>query len=252
MSSSLFSLAGKTAIVTGAAQGLGQGIALAFAEAGADVVCVSLNPSDETVAAAEAHGVKALSIAADLSDHSKLQSVFDESLKLTGKVDILVNCAGMIRRTPAKDHSEKDWFDVINLNQNTVFLLSQIAGRHFLERGSGKIINIASMLSYQGGINVPGYTASKHAVAGLTKAFANEWAGSGLNINAIAPGYMATENTAPIRADQSRSDSILDRIPAGRWGTADDVKGPAVFLASAASDYLNGHILNVDGGWLAR
>lgn len=252
MSSSLFSLAGKTAIVTGAAQGLGQGIALAFAEAGADVICVSLNPSDETVAAAEAHGVKALSIAADLSDHSKLQSVFDESLKFTGKVDILVNCAGMIRRTPAKDHSEKDWFDVINLNQNTVFLLSQIAGRHFLERGSGKIINIASMLSYQGGINVPGYTASKHAVAGLTKAFANEWAGSGLNINAIAPGYMATENTAPIRADQSRSDSILDRIPAGRWGTADDVKGPAVFLASAASDYLNGHILNVDGGWLAR
>ena len=250
--SSLFSLAGKTAIVTGAAQGLGQGIAIAFAEAGADVVCISLNASDETVAAAEAFGVKALSIAADLSDHSKLQSVFDESLKLTGKVDILVNCAGMIRRTPAKDHSEKDWFDVINLNQNTVFLLSQIAGRHFLERGSGKIINIASMLSYQGGINVPGYTASKHAVAGLTKAFANEWAGSGLNINAIAPGYMATENTAPIRADQSRSDSILDRIPAGRWGTADDVKGPAVFLASAASDYLNGHILNVDGGWLAR
>ncbi|WP_340024022.1 2-dehydro-3-deoxy-D-gluconate 5-dehydrogenase KduD [Paenibacillus sp. FSL K6-1096] len=252
MSSSLFSLAGKTAIVTGAAQGLGQGIALAFAEAGADVICVSLNPSDETVAAAEGYGVKALSIAADLSDHSKLQSVFDEAVKFTGKVDILVNCAGMIRRTPAKDHSEKDWFDVINLNQNTVFLLSQIAGRHFLERGSGKIINIASMLSYQGGINVPGYTASKHAVAGLTKAFANEWAGSGLNINAIAPGYMATENTAPIRADQNRSDAILDRIPAGRWGTAEDVKGPAVFLASAASDYLNGHILNVDGGWMAR
>ncbi|KAI7250120.1 hypothetical protein KC345_g11684, partial [Hortaea werneckii] len=161
--------------------------------------------------------------------------MFDEAVAFTGKVDILVNCAGMIRRTPAKDHSEKDWFDVINLNQNTVFLLSQIAGRHFLERGNGKIINICSMLSYQGGINVPGYTAS-----------------SGLNINAIAPGYMATENTAPIRADQSRSDSILDRIPAGRWGTAEDVKGPAVFLASAASDYLNGHILNVDGGWLAR
>ncbi|WNS44882.1 2-dehydro-3-deoxy-D-gluconate 5-dehydrogenase KduD [Paenibacillus sp. MMS20-IR301] len=250
--SSLFSLAGKTAIVTGAAQGLGQGIALAFAEAGADVISASLNTSDETVAAAEAFGVKALSIATDLSDHSKLQGMFDEAVAFTGKVDILVNCAGMIRRTPAKDHSEKDWFDVINLNQNTVFLLSQIAGRHFLERGNGKIINICSMLSYQGGINVPGYTASKHAVAGLTKAFANEWAGSGLNINAIAPGYMATENTAPIRADQNRSDSILDRIPAGRWGTAEDVKGPAVFLASAASDYLNGHILNVDGGWLAR
>jgi len=250
--SSLFSLAGKTAIVTGAAQGLGQGIALAFAEAGADVISTSLNASAETVAAAEAFGVKALSLECDLSDHSKLQGMFDKALELTGHIDILVNCAGMIRRTPAKDHSEKDWFDVINLNQNTVFLLSQIAGRHMLERGNGKIINICSMLSYQGGINVPGYTASKHAVAGLTKAFANEWAGSGLNINAIAPGYMATENTAPIRADQSRSDSILDRIPAGRWGTAEDVKGPAVFLASAASDYLNGHILNVDGGWLAR
>lgn len=250
--SSLFSLAGKTAIVTGAAQGLGQGIALAFAEAGADVISVSLHTSAETVAAAEAFGVKAISIECDLSDHTKLQPMFDQALEFTGKVDILVNCAGMIRRTPAKDHSEKDWLDVINLNQNTVFLLSQIAGRHMLERGSGKMINICSMLSYQGGINVPGYTASKHAVAGLTKAFANEWAGSGLNINAIAPGYMETENTAPIRADQSRSDSILGRIPAGRWGTAEDVKGPAVFLASAASDYLNGHILNVDGGWLAR
>ncbi len=252
MSSSLFSLAGKTAIVTGAAQGLGQGIALAFAEAGADIVSASLNTSEETVQAAKAFGVKAVSIEADLSDHSTLQGMFDQALELTGHVDILVNCAGMIRRAPAKDHSEKDWFDVINLNLNTVFLLSQIAGRHFLERGSGKIINIASMLSYQGGINVPGYTASKHGVAGLTKAFANEWAGSGLNINAIAPGYMATENTAPIRADQSRSDSILDRIPAARWGTPDDVKGPAVFLASAASDYLNGHVLNVDGGWMAR
>lgn len=250
--SSLFSLAGKTAIVTGAAQGLGQGIALAFAEAGADIVSASLNTSEETVQAAKAFGVKAVSIEADLSDHSTLQGMFDQALELTGHVDILVNCAGMIRRAPAKDHSEKDWFDVINLNLNTVFLLSQIAGRHFLERGSGKIINIASMLSYQGGINVPGYTASKHGVAGLTKAFANEWAGSGLNINAIAPGYMATENTAPIRADQSRSDSILDRIPAARWGTPDDVKGPAVFLASAASDYLNGHVLNVDGGWMAR
>lgn len=252
MSSSLFSLAGKTALVTGAAQGLGQGIALAFAEAGADIASVSLNTSEETVNAAKAFGVKAVSIESDLSDHSNLQNTFDQALKLTGHVDILVNCAGMIRRTPAKDHSEKDWFDVINLNLNTVFLLSQIAGRHFLERGSGKIINIASMLSYQGGINVPGYTASKHGVAGLTKAFANEWAGSGLNINAIAPGYMATENTAPIRADQSRSDAILDRIPAARWGTPDDLKGPAVFLASAASDYLNGHILNVDGGWMAR
>ncbi|MFP4977408.1 2-dehydro-3-deoxy-D-gluconate 5-dehydrogenase KduD [Paenibacillus sp. CN-4] len=249
---SLFSLKGKTALVTGAAQGLGQGISLALAEAGADIVSVSLTSSSETVKAAEAFGVKAAGIEADLGDHSKLQSTFDEALKLTGHVDILVNNAGIIRRTPAKDHSEKDWFDVINLNLNTVFLLSQIAGRHMLERQSGKIINICSMLSYQGGINVPGYTASKHGVAGLTKAFANEWAGSGLNINAIAPGYMATDNTAPIRADENRSNAILDRIPAGRWGTPEDVKGPAVFLASPASDYLNGHILCVDGGWMAR
>lgn len=249
---SLFSLKGKTALVTGAAQGLGQGISLALAEAGADIVSVSLTSSDETVKAAEAFGVKAVGIEADLGDHSKLQSTFDEALKLTGHVDILVNNAGIIRRTPAKDHSEKDWFDVINLNLNTVFLLSQIAGRHMLERQSGKIINICSMLSYQGGINVPGYTASKHGVAGLTKAFANEWAGSGLNINAIAPGYMATDNTAPIRADENRSNAILDRIPAGRWGTPEDVKGPAIFLASPASDYLNGHVLCVDGGWMAR
>lgn len=250
--SSLFSLAGKTALVTGAAQGLGQGIALAFAEAGADVACVSLSASTETVAAAEAFGVKAVSVEADLSDPNVLQATFDQSLALNGHIDILVNCAGIIRRTPAKDHSTQDWYDVIDLNLNTVFLLSQIAGRHFLTRGSGKIINICSMLSYQGGINVPGYTASKHGVAGLTKALANEWAGSGLHVNAIAPGYMATENTAPLRADQARSESILDRIPAGRWGTPEDLKGPAIFLASAASDYLNGHILNVDGGWLAR
>lgn len=250
--SSLFSLAGKTALVTGGASGLGQGIALAFAEAGADIVSASLSSSSDTVKATEAFGVQALAIEADLGDHSTLQATFDEALKLTGHIDILVNNAGIIRRTPAKDHSEKDWFDVINLNLNTVFLMSQIAGRHFIERGSGKIINICSMLSYQGGINVPGYTASKHGVAGLTKAFANEWAGSGININAIAPGYMATDNTAPIRADENRSKAILERIPAARWGTPEDIKGPAVFLASAASDYLNGHILAVDGGWLAR
>ncbi|SEU26232.1 2-dehydro-3-deoxy-D-gluconate 5-dehydrogenase KduD [Paenibacillus sp. NFR01] len=250
--SNLFSLKGKTAMVTGAAQGLGQGIALALAEAGADLVSVSLTASGETVKQAEAFGVKGLGIEADLGNHSTLQSVFDQALELTGKVDILVNNAGIIRRTPAKDHSEKDWFDVINLNLNTVFLLSQIAGRHMLERGSGKMINICSMLSYQGGINVPGYTASKHGVAGLTKAFANEWAQYGLNINAIAPGYMATENTAPIRGDKDRTQSITDRIPAARWGTPEDVKGPAVFLASAAADYLNGHVLCVDGGWMAR
>lgn len=248
----LFNLSGKTALVTGAAGGLGQGIALALAEAGADIVSASLTSSDDTVKKATAFGVKGLGIEADLSDHSKLEQAFNEALELTGHIDILVNNAGIIRRTPAKDHSEKDWLDVINLNLNTVFLLSQIAGRHMIERGSGKMINICSMLSYQGGINVPGYTASKHGVAGLTKAFANEWASSGLQINAIAPGYMVTDNTAPIREDENRTSSITDRIPAGRWGTPDDVKGPAIFLASSASDYLNGHVLCVDGGWMAR
>ncbi|GIO40464.1 2-dehydro-3-deoxy-D-gluconate 5-dehydrogenase KduD [Paenibacillus apis] len=248
----LFDLSGKTALVTGAASGLGQGISIALAEAGADVVCASLGSSQETVDRVNALGRKALSIEVDLSDHDQLQSTFDQALALTGKVDILVNNAGIIRRAPAKDHAAKDWFDVIDINLNTVFLLSQIAGRHMLKRGSGKIINICSMLSYQGGINVPGYTASKHGVAGLTRAFANEWASGGVQINAIAPGYMATDNTAPIRADENRTASITDRIPAGRWGTPDDLKGPAIFLASSAADYLNGHILCVDGGWMAR
>lgn len=248
----LFDLSGKTALVTGAAGGLGQGIALGLAEAGADIVCASYSSSEETVKAAQALGRNASDITVDLSDHSILQQTFDKALELTGHVDILVNNAGIIRRTPAKDHSQKDWFDVIDINLNTVFLLSQIVGRHMIERGSGKMINICSMLSYQGGINVPGYTASKHGVAGLTKAFANEWAASGLQINGIAPGYMATNNTAPILADEERTASITERIPAGRWGTPDDVKGPAVFLASSASDYLNGHVLCVDGGWMAR
>ncbi|MBU5672342.1 2-dehydro-3-deoxy-D-gluconate 5-dehydrogenase KduD [Paenibacillus brevis] len=248
----LFDLSGKTALVTGAASGLGQGISIALAEAGADVVCASLGSSQETVDRVNTLGRKALSIEVDLSDHDQLQSTFDQALALTGKVDILVNNAGIIRRAPAKDHPAKDWFEVIDINLNTVFLLSQIAGRHMLERGSGKIINICSMLSYQGGINVPGYTASKHGVAGLTRAFANEWASGGVQINAIAPGYMATDNTAPIRADENRTASITDRIPAGRWGTPDDLKGPAIFLASSAADYLNGHILCVDGGWMAR
>ncbi|WP_055107371.1 2-dehydro-3-deoxy-D-gluconate 5-dehydrogenase KduD [Paenibacillus ihumii] len=248
----LFDLTGKTALVTGTTGGLGQGIAIGLAEAGADVVCVSLGPSEETVKQIKGLGRKATVVQVDLSDHSKLEATFNEALKLTGQIDILVNNAGIIRRTPAKDHSAKDWSDVLDLNLNTVFLLSQIAGRHMLERGSGKIINICSMLSYQGGINVPGYTASKHGVAGLTKAFANEWAGGGVQVNGIAPGYMVTDNTAQIRADENRYTSITERIPAGRWGTPEDLKGPAVFLASSASDYLNGHVLCVDGGWMAR
>ncbi|MWV43730.1 2-dehydro-3-deoxy-D-gluconate 5-dehydrogenase KduD [Paenibacillus sp. HJL G12] len=248
----LFNLKGKTALITGTSGGLGQGIAIGLAEAGADVVCVARSSSQEAVERAKALGRKGAAIEADLSDAAGLQKVFEEALTLTGQIDILVNNAGTIRRTPAKDHSEKDWFDVIDLNLNTVFLLSQLAGRHMIERGSGKIINICSMLSYQGGINVPGYTASKHGVAGLTKAFANEWAASGIQVNGIAPGYMITDNTAQIQADEKRKASITERIPAARWGTPEDIQGAAIFLASSASDYVNGHVLCVDGGWMAR
>lgn len=248
----LFDLTGKTALVTGTSGGLGAAMAIGLAEAGASIVAISSSNSNSTVEAVRAIGGQIEQISADLSQADALESVFERALNCFGKIDILVNNAGIIRRAPAADHSAKDWQDVIDLNLNSVFYLSQLAGRHMLERGSGKIISIASMLSYQGGINVPGYTASKHAVAGLTKALANEWAGRGVQINAIAPGYMTTNNTAPILADEARHKSITDRIPAGRWGTPDDLKGPVVFLASAASDYMNGHVLNVDGGWLAR
>ncbi|ACT02162.1 2-dehydro-3-deoxy-D-gluconate 5-dehydrogenase KduD [Paenibacillus sp. JDR-2] len=248
----LFDLAGKTAVVTGTSGGLGQAMALGLAEAGASVVAISSSNSNATVAAIRELGGQAEEISADLSNADILEDVFNQALGLFGKVDILVNNAGIIRRTPAADHAAKDWYDVIDLNLNSVFFLSQLAGRHMLERGSGKMINVASMLSYQGGINVPGYTASKHAVAGVTKALANEWAGRGINVNAIAPGYMTTNNTAPILKDEARTNSITERIPAGRWGTPDDLKGPVVFLASSASDYLSGHVLNVDGGWMAR
>ncbi|MBB3126980.1 2-deoxy-D-gluconate 3-dehydrogenase [Paenibacillus rhizosphaerae] len=248
----MFDLTGKIALVTGTSGGLGQGMAVGLAEAGASVVCISSTNSDRTVEEIRKLGGKAEQISADLSDTDALDQVFAQALSYYGGIDILVNNAGIIRRTPAADHARQDWNDVINLNLNTVFFLSQLAGRHMLERGSGKIINIASMLTFQGGINVPGYTAAKHAVAGVTKALANEWAGKGVQINAIAPGYMETNNTAPIRSDEQRLQSITERIPAGRWGTPEDLKGPVVFLASQASDYVNGHVLCVDGGWLAR
>ncbi|MET3849007.1 2-dehydro-3-deoxy-D-gluconate 5-dehydrogenase KduD [Paenibacillus sp. OAE614] len=248
----MFDLTGKIALVTGTSGGLGQGMAVGLAEAGASVICISSTNSDRTVEEIRKLGGKAEQISADLSDTDALDQVFAQALSFYGGIDILVNNAGIIRRTPAADHARQDWNDVINLNLNTVFFLSQLAGRHMLERGSGKIINIASMLTFQGGINVPGYTAAKHAVAGITKALANEWAGKGVQINAIAPGYMETNNTAPIRSDEQRLQSITDRIPAGRWGTPEDLKGPVVFLASQASDYVNGHVLCVDGGWLAR
>jgi len=248
-----FDLYGRTAIVTGGARGLGAGIALGLAKAGADVAIVANGSTNRDVhEAIEAMGRRAHTIVADLSDESVLPGVIGQTLEAFGKVDILVNNAGIIRRTPAAEHGAQDWHDVIDINLNSVFFLCQLAGREMIKQGYGKIINIASMLSYQGGINVPGYTASKHGVAGITKALANEWAGKGVNVNAIAPGYMATDNTAALRADGDRSRQILERIPANRWGTIEDLQGPVVFLASQASDYMHGHVMCVDGGWMAR
>lgn len=250
---SLFDLTGKTAVVTGAGRGLGEAIALGLAKAGADVALVTnRTPADKTADAVRALGRKAITIQADIGDRSKLAGIIERTVDELGRIDILVNNAGIIRRTPAAEHSYEDWQDVLDVNLNSVFVLSQLAGKHMIAQGSGKIINVASMLSFQGGITVPGYTSSKHAVAGLTKALANEWAGKGLQVNAIAPGYMSTDNTEALREDPVRSTQILQRIPAGRWGTSEDLIGPAVFLASAASDYMNGHILAVDGGWLVR
>jgi 2-deoxy-D-gluconate 3-dehydrogenase len=249
-----FSLAGKTALVTGANRGLGQGLALGLAEAGADVAVLSRSAADETVAAIAALGRRALNVRADLAlaTPAALAGLVDEVVAAFGRLDILVNNAGTIRREPAAEHSAAAWAEVLKTNLDATFFLSQAAGRAMLAQGAGKIINIASMLSFQGGILVPGYTASKHAVAGLTKALANEWAGRGVNVNAIAPGYMATDNTAALRADAARNESISGRIPAGRWGVPADLMGTAVYLASAASDYVHGAVIPVDGGWLVR
>ncbi|GAB2673380.1 2-dehydro-3-deoxy-D-gluconate 5-dehydrogenase KduD [Paenibacillus thermoaerophilus] len=248
-----FDLTGKVALVTGAGVGLGQGLAVGLARAGADIVGVSSSGrTAETQAIVEGLGRKFYGIKANLANEAELPGVISSTIELAGRLDILVNNSGIIRRTPAIDHSAQDWHDVLDLNLNAVFFLCQLAAREMVKQGYGKIINIASMLSFQGGINVPGYTASKHAVAGLTKAFANEWASKGINVNAIAPGYMATDNTEALRKDPERSRSILERIPQGRWGTPEDLAGPVVFLASSASDYMNGHILCVDGGWMAR
>jgi 2-deoxy-D-gluconate 3-dehydrogenase len=248
-----FKLNGKVAVVTGAARGLGQGMALALAEAGADIVAVDVLPADDTRKQIEVLGRQCLTVAANLSDRAAIPAVIADGKKRFGRLDILVNCAGIIRREDFEKFSEKDWDDVMGINIDAVFFLSQAFVRECLARQApGKIINIASMLSFQGGIRVPSYTASKSAVQGLTRLMASELGGRGLNINAIAPGYMATDNTAPLRADADRSASILARIPAGRWGTPDDLKGAVVFLASAASDYVNGYTIAVDGGWLAR
>lgn len=249
----LFNLASKTAIVTGAARGLGQAIAVGLAEAGANLVLVTNeSPAEDTKSQIEAIGRKAIIVKANVGDQAQLPGIIEQAKQAFGRIDILVNNAGIIRRTPAADYSFEDWQAVLSINLDGVFTLSQLAGKEMIAQGSGKIINIASMLSFQGGINVPAYTASKHAVAGLTKAMANEWAAKGVQVNAIAPGYMATDNTAALRADEVRNKQILERIPAARWGTNDDLKGAAIFLASSASDYVSGHVLCVDGGWMVR
>ncbi|EKU25655.1 2-dehydro-3-deoxy-D-gluconate 5-dehydrogenase KduD [Xanthomonas graminis] len=247
-----FSLEGKVALVTGANTGLGQGIALALAQAGADIAAAGIQAPTETEDKVKALGRRFVAIEANLISIQPVQRVLDETLAGLGRLDILVNNAGLIRRADAVDFSEQDWDDVMNVNIKSAFFMSQAAGRHFIAQGSGKIINIASMLSFQGGIRVPSYTASKSGIAGITRLLANEWGAKGLNINAIAPGYMATDNTAQLRADAARNQSILERIPAGRWGVPEDLGGTAVFLASSASDYVNGAVIPVDGGWLAR
>ncbi len=247
-----FKLDGKVAIVTGSSTGLGQGVCLAFAEAGASVVGVDYVESTETKNKIEGMGKSFLEIKANLMSIAAIPDIVARTLATFGRLDILVNNAGIIRREDAIDFSEKNWDDVMDINAKTVFFFSRRREAVYRPGGGGKIINIASMLSFQGGIRVPSYTASKSAVIGITRLMANEWAKYGINANAIAPGYMATNNTAPIRADAERSEAILERIPAGRWGTPADVQGLAVFLASEASDYINGYTVAVDGGWLAR
>ena len=248
-----FRLDDRVAVVTGAGRGLGQGIAVGLAEAGADLVAVDIIELQETRRQIENMGRRCTAVVADLGKESSVQQIIDAALAAFGRIDILVNNAGIIRRAPFLEFSLRDWDEVMDINIRAVFLLSQAAARVMAAAGhGGKIINIASMLSFQGGVRVPSYTASKSAVMGLTKLMANELAPLGIQVNAIAPGYMATDNTAPLRRDAVRSKEILGRIPAGRWGEPADLQGAAVFLASAAADYVQGATLAVDGGWLAR
>lgn len=249
-----FRLDGRVALVTGASRGIGQGLAVALAQAGADIALLSRGDADQTRQRVEEAGGRVLGLECDLAVASPttLAAVVSTVVDEFGRLDILVNNAGIIRRAPAAEHPASDWDEVMTVNADAVFHLCQAAGRVMLGQGRGKIINIASMLSFQGGLRVPSYTAAKHAVLGLTRALANEWAGSGVNVNAIAPGYISTDNTAPLRADPDREHSIVERIPAGRWGTPDDLAGAVVFLASDASRYVHGAVLPVDGGWLAR
>ncbi|AIR86518.1 MULTISPECIES: 2-dehydro-3-deoxy-D-gluconate 5-dehydrogenase KduD [Erwiniaceae] len=248
-----FNLEGKIALVTGCNTGLGQGMALGLAQAGCDIIGVNRAGPADTQAKVEALGRRFWSIQADLTQPKGVPQIVEQAVAQAGRIDILVNNAGIIRREDALNFSEQDWDDVMNINSKSLFFLSQQVARQFIAQGNGgKIINIASMLSFQGGIRVPSYTASKSAVMGLTRLMANEWAKHGINVNAIAPGYMATNNTEQLRNDESRNEEILGRIPAGRWGVPDDMMGPIVFLASDAADYVHGYTLAVDGGWLAR
>ena len=252
MSQKMFDLTGKVAVVTGANTGIGQGVALALAAAGADVAALGRSSADETAKAVEALGRRCLHVSADLSSIEPIDRILVEVEAGLGPIDILVNNAGIIRRSDAVDFTEADWDQVVDTNLKSAFFLSQAIGRQMISRGGGKIINIASMLSFQGGMRVASYTASKSGLAGLTKLLANEWAAKGVNVNAIAPGYFVTNNTEALRQDEGRSREILGRIPAGRWGRPEDLGGAAVFLASSASDYVHGAIVPVDGGWLAR
>lgn len=248
-----FSLRGKVALVTGSSRGLGAAIAIALAEAGASVAVHGSSTSPEsTRRRIEECGTRTVALTGDVGERDVCARLVEETVSSLGGIDILVNNAGIIRRSPAVEQSEEDWMAVLNVNLTGVFRLTQHAGRHMLARGSGKIINIASLLSFQGGILVPAYAASKGGVAQLTKSFANEWASRGVNVNAIAPGYMATDNTEALQKNPERSRQILERIPAGRWGNPEDLAGAALFLASPASDYVNGHVLVVDGGWINR
>jgi 2-deoxy-D-gluconate 3-dehydrogenase len=248
-----FKLDGRVALVTGASAGLGQAIAIALAEAGADVVCHGNKRSpDPTCEKISQLNRKSLAVIGDLADPNIPESLISRTVAHFGCIDIVVNNAGTIRRAPATDYSEADWSAVIEVNLSAVFRTAQLAGRRMLKQGSGKIINIASLLSFQGGVTVPAYAAAKGGVAQLTKALANEWAAKGVNVNAIAPGYMRTDNTRALQQDETRNRQILERIPAARWGEPSDLAGAAVFLASSASDYVNGHVLVVDGGWMGR
>lgn len=250
--SGLFDLTDRVAIVTGANAGIGKAIAVALAEAGADVVCVGRRPAEQTAGEIIALGRRSLLIHADLSTIEPSDRIVSETLQHFGRLDILVNNAGVIRRADAVDFSEADWDAVTDVNLKSVFFLSQAVGRHMMSTGRGRIINIASMLTFQGGVRVASYTAAKAGVGGITKLLANEWAGRGINVNAIAPGYIATDNTTALREDPNRNRAIVERIPAGRWGQPSDLAGAAVFLASDAAAYVHGHVLAVDGGWLAR